>query len=131
MHAFTVDLDLPMEQAIERLKALLATVKMGVVSEVDMQAAMKAKLGHEMPPYKILGICGPGYAKRVLDADADLGAVLPCGCAVFAVDGGKTRIALRNPETVSALSEHTEVKTAMDEARSALEGIARQLGAEA
>lgn len=127
MFAFTVDVDLPIELAVARLKELLETEKLGVVSEVDFQAAVKAKLGQEMPAYKLFGVCGPGYAKRVLDADADLGALLPCGCAVFETAEGKTRIALRDPDTVSAYSDNAEVKAAMDEARAALERIAAKL----
>ena len=127
MHAFAVDVALPIDRAIARLKELLALEKLGVVSEVDIQAVMKNKLGHDMPAYIMLGVCGPGYAKRVLDADADLGAILPCGCAVYATAEGKTRIALRHPDTVSAFSGRPEVKAAMDEAGAALRRIVEQL----
>lgn len=127
MYAFTVDVALPLDQAIARLNELLMPEKLGVVSEVDVQAIMKAKLNHDMPAYKMLGVCGPGYAKRVLEADADLGAMLPCGCAVFDIGGGKTRIALQDPDTVAAVTDKAEIKTAMSEARAALERVAKQL----
>lgn len=127
MYAFTVDLALPMDQAIARLKELLMPEKLGVVSEVDVQAIFKAKLGVDVPAYKMLGICGPGYAKRVLDIDPDLGAMLPCGCAVSDIGEGKTRIALQDPNTVSAVTDEAGIKAAMDEARVALERVAAQL----
>lgn len=127
MYAFTADIDLPMDQAIARLKELLMPEKLGVVSEVDVQAIMKAKLNHDMPAYKMLGVCGPGYAKRVLDADANLGAMLPCGCAVFDLGNGKTRIALQDPNTVAAVTDNEAIKTAMTEARAALERVRAQL----
>lgn len=127
MYAFTVDLALPMDQAIARLKELLMAEKLGVVSEVDVQAIMKAKLDHDMPAYKMLGICGAGFAKRVLAADANLGALLPCGCAVFDLGGGKTRVALQNPDTVAAATDNTDAKAVMAEARVALEKVAKQL----
>lgn len=127
MYAFTVDLALPMDQAIARLKDALTAEKLGVVSEVDVQAIMKVKLDHDMPAYKMLGVCGAGFAKRVLAADANLGALLPCGCAVFDLGGGKTRIALQDPDTVAAATDNADAKAVMAEARAALEKVARQL----
>jgi uncharacterized protein (DUF302 family) len=123
MHAFTTELNLPIDQAIEQLKAALAGQKMGVVSEVDVQAIMKAKMNHDIAPYKILGICGPGYARRVIEIDADLGALLPCGCAVYQAENGKTRIAMQNPNTVAAVTDKAEAVAAMAEAREALEKV--------
>lgn len=127
MYAFTADVALPVDQAIARLKELLMAEKLGVVSEVDVQAIMKAKLNHDMPAYRMLGVCGPGHARRVLEADANLGAMLPCGCAVFDLGGGKTRIALQNPDTVATVTDNAAVQATMAEARAALERVAQQL----
>ena len=129
MYAFIVDVAMPMDQAIGRLKELLMPEKIGVVSEVDVQAIMKAKLDHDMPAYKILGVCGPKYGKRVLDADPNLGAMLPCGCAVFDIGEGKTRISLQDPNTVAAVSDKPAVKEAISEVRAALERVVAQLAA--
>lgn len=123
MYAFTAEISVPMDQAIEQLKAALATQKMGVVSEVDVQAIMKAKMNHEIAPYKILGICGPGYARRVIESDPDMGALLPCGCAIYESAPGKTRIALQNPTTVAAVTDKPQALEAMAEARVALEHV--------
>jgi uncharacterized protein (DUF302 family) len=127
MYAFTAEFDLPMEQAIEKLKAALATQKMGVVSEVDVQATLKAKMNHDILPYKILGICGPGFARRVIESDPDMGALLPCGCAVYQTSTGKTRIALQNPNTVAAVTDKHQALEAMAEARLALEQVINSL----
>jgi uncharacterized protein (DUF302 family) len=127
MYAFTAEFDLPMEQAIEKLKAALASQKMGVVSEVDVQATLKAKMNHDIAPYKILGICGPGYARRVIESDPDMGALLPCGCAVYQTSSGKTRIALQNPNTVAAVTDKHQALEAMAEARLALEQVINSL----
>ena len=80
MYAHTVELKLPIDQALDKLKTALAEARMGVISEVDVQAMMQAKLDHEILPYRLLGICAPGIARRVLDADRDAGALMPCGC---------------------------------------------------
>jgi uncharacterized protein (DUF302 family) len=128
MYAFTLEIPLPIEPAIDKLKEALATEKMGVVSEVNVQALMKAKLDQDIPPYRLIGICGPGYAHRVLQADADLGAMLPCGCAMYETNPGTTRIAIQDPDVVAGVTGNAAVKAAMAEARSALERIIGKLG---
>lgn len=127
MYAFTAEINLPLDQAIEQLKTALATEKMGIVSEVDVQAIMKAKMNHDIAPYKILGICGPGYARRVIEADPDMGALLPCGCAVYEPAPGKTRVALQNPNMVAAVTDKPVALEAMSEARTALERVIANL----
>lgn len=127
MYAFAVELDLAIDQAIDKLKTALATQKMGVVSEVDLQAIMKAKMNHDIAPYKILGICGPGYARRVIESDPDMGALLPCGCAVYESAPGKTHIAMQNPTTVAAVTDKPAALEAMAEARQALEQVIASL----
>ena len=130
MYAFTTELALPMEQAMERLKTALAAEKLGVVSEVDVQAIMKTKMNHDIAPYKILGICGPGYARRVIETDPDLGALLPCGCAVYESRPGVTRISVQNPTTVAAVTDKAQAIEAMAEARAILDTVISGLSAE-
>jgi uncharacterized protein (DUF302 family) len=127
MYAHTVELALPIDQAIEQFKAALAEAKMGVVSEVDVQAIMKAKINHEIPPYRLLGVCAPGIAKRVLEADKDAGALLPCGCCAYEVSPGRTRIAIQDPATVGALAGHADIAAAMADAQSHLGGVLAKL----
>jgi len=129
MYAHTVELALPIEQAIEKLKATLAEAKMGVVSEVDVQAIMKAKIDHDMPPYRLLGVCAPGIAKRVIEADRDAGALLPCGCCVYESAPGTTRIALQDPAVIAASAGNAEITAAMNDAQSHLAGVLAKLRA--
>ena len=129
MYAHTVELNLPIDQAIEKFKATLAEAKMGVVSDVDVQAIMKAKINHEIPPYRLLGVCAPGIAKRVLDADRDAGALLPCGCCVYETAPGVTRIAVQDPGVVAATAGHPDISAAMAEAQSHLAGVLAKLRA--
>lgn len=127
MYAHTVELALPIDQAIEQFKAALAEAKMGVVSEVDVQAIMKAKINHEIPPYRLLGVCAPGIAKRVLEADKDAGALLPCGCCAYEVSPGRTRFAIQDPATVAGLAGHADIAAAMADAQSHLAGVLAKL----
>ena len=93
-YALTIDLQQPLTIAIETLRAALAAEQMGIVSEVDVQATLKAKLGLDNHPQKLLGICSPKVAHAILSAEPDLGAMLPCGCSVSESKPGVTRIAL-------------------------------------
>lgn len=127
MYAHTVELALPFDQAIEQFKAALAEAKMGVVSEVDVQAIMKGKLNHDIPPYRLLGVCAPGIARRVIEADRDAGALLPCGCCAYEVAPGRTRFAVQDPSTIAGLAGNTDIDAAMADAKSHLSGVLAKL----
>ena len=129
MYAHTVDLPLPIDQAIEKLKATLAENKMGVVSEVDVQAIMKAKINHDIAPYRLLGVCSPGIARRVLEADQNAGALLPCGCCVYETAPGQTRIALQDPGVIAAAAGNAEITNVMNEAQGHLANVLAKLRA--
>ncbi len=120
MYAFTVEVALPFDQAVEKFKQSLAAEKMGVISEIDVQAVMKAKLDHDMPPYRILGACAPGLAKRVIESDRDAGSMLPCGVAAMAVDANTTRFAFQDPEVMSSMTDNTVMKAVAVEAKAIL-----------
>ena len=128
MFAFTCEIPLPFEQAVEKFKQALAAEKMGVVSEIDVQAVMKAKIGHEMPPYRILGACAPGLAKQVIEADRDAGSLLPCGVAAMAVDANTTRFAFQDPEIMSGITDNEVMKNVAKEAKAMLLRVRDRLG---
>ncbi len=129
MYAFTAEVALPFEQAIEKFRQALAEEKMGVVSEIDVQAVMKAKLNHDMPPYRILGACAPGLARRVIEAERDAGSLLPCGVAVMAVDAGATRFAFQDPEIMSGVTDNATMQAAAREAKTMLLRVRDRLAA--
>jgi uncharacterized protein (DUF302 family) len=129
-YALTIDLPQPLPTAIETLRAALAAEQMGIVSEVDVQATLKAKLGLDSPPQKLLGICSPKVAHAILRADPDMGAMLPCGCGVSEARPGVTRIALQDPSVIAAATDNAAVHAACDTATAALQRVMARLANE-
>lgn len=126
-HALTIDLPLPLAAAIETLRAALATEQMGIVSEVDVQTTLKAKLGLDSHPQKLLGICSPNVAHAILSAEPDMGAMLPCGCGVAEAQTGVTRIVLQDPAVIAEATDNPAVRAACELATAALQRVMARL----
>lgn len=127
MYAFTIEVPTPFDAAIEKFTAALAAEKMGIVSDINVQSLMKAKLGHDMPPYRILGACAPGLARRVIEADHDAGSMLPCGVAVMAVNAHTTRFAFQDPIFMANVTDNPTMKEVALEAKAMLERVRDRL----
>ncbi len=102
-----------------RVEAALRVEGFGVLTEIDVQATMKAKLGVERPPYLILGACNPPLAHRALEADASVGALLPCN-VVLRADGSDTIVEAMDPQAALGIVESPEVEPVAREARERL-----------
>lgn len=126
-YALTIELPQPLAAAVDTLRAALAAEQMGIVSEVDVQATLKAKLGLDSHPQKLLGICSPKVAHAILSAEPDMGAMLPCGCGVSEASPGVTRIALQDPSVIAAATDNQAVRVACDMATAALQRVIARL----
>ncbi len=93
---------LPFEEAVERVRTELKTEGFGVLCEIDVQATMREKLGVEGEPYLILGACNPPLAHQALQAEPELGVLLPCNVIVYERDG-KTQISAIDPERMLSI----------------------------
>ncbi|MFH0750665.1 MAG: DUF302 domain-containing protein [Chloroflexota bacterium] len=125
-YAFAVTLPIPVSDARERAIAALREEGFGVLTEIDVAATMKARLGVDGPPYVILGACNPPLAHAAMEADPTIGALLPCNVVVRAVAGG-TVIEIMDPAAVLGIAGLPSLAPLGAEARTRLLRVAGAL----
>jgi len=115
------------EQAVERATQELAKEGFGVLTEIDVAATLKKKLGKDMPPYKILGACNPQFAHRAIEAEPQIGALLPCNVVVRTGKAGKTIVEIMDPRAVLQLVDRPEIAEIAAQVRTRLERVLASL----
>ena len=98
------------------IRAALADEGFGILTEIDVAATMKAKLGLDRTPYKILGACNPVLANQALDAESDIGLLLPCNVAVYA-EGEYTVVSVMEPRLMAQVTANDGLIDLAEEAR--------------
>jgi uncharacterized protein (DUF302 family) len=129
MYGFTTTLSgIGFDQAREKTIEALKAEGFGVLSEIDIQSAMKAKLGVDMPRYRILGACNPPLAHQALQAEPDIGLLLPCNVIVREAEDGRIVVGFLNPQVMIELVDKPGMKAVSDEAEERLRRVCESLG---
>lgn len=125
-YAISIRMDLPYEEAVAKVTEALKEEGFGVLTEIDVKATLKQKLGEEFRKYVILGACNPPLAHRALSANLDVGLLLPCNVVVYE-EGAGSVVAIADPVTLLGVISASELEPVAQEARQRLERVAKAL----
>jgi uncharacterized protein (DUF302 family) len=109
------------DAAVQRVTEELAKVGFGVLTEIDVQATMRKKIGLEMRPYRILGACNPQLASKAIAAEPQIGALLPCNVVVRQDEQDTVHVEVMDPNAVLNLVDNPAVPQLAAEVRGKLE----------
>ena len=119
---FSVTVHEDFDSVVEKTRAALADEGFGVITEIDMAAILKEKLGHSMDPYLILGACNPPFALKAVTADPAIGTLLPCN-VVIRVEGDGVVVDFMDPEAVLDLVKVEGIRQVADDVRTRMEQV--------
>ena len=122
-YGFFTRLDTPFDQAVTKVTEALQSQGFGVLTEIDVKATMKAKLNIDRLPYKILGACNPSLAHQALEAEPDIGLLLPCNVVVREESDGQVSVGFMDPQAVLTLVDKDGVEDLAREVRGRLEKV--------
>lgn len=122
-YGFGKPVSLTFEQARQAVTEALKKEGFGVLTEIDVQATLKQKLGEDTPPYRILGACNPPLAHQALQAEPAIGLLLPCNVVVRQDEAGQVRVEFMDPQAVLELVENPQVASVAGEVKQRLQRV--------
>ena len=122
-YAFSTVLDTSYEEAVSKVTKALKEEGFGVLTEIDVKSTLKKKLGVDFRKYVILGACNPPYAHRTLQADLDVGLLLPCNVIVYETDDKKAYVSAFNPVSALEVIKSDELKKIAEEVSGKLKRV--------
>jgi len=114
-YAFSTVLNTSYEEAVTKVTDALKEEGFGVLTEIDVKATLKKKLDKEFRKYVILGACNPPYAYRTLQADLDVGLLLPCNVIVYETNDRKAYVSALNPVSALEIMKSEELRKIAEE----------------
>jgi len=123
MYGFSMTYKGSLSEAVSAVTDALAEEGFGVLTEIDVQATLKKKLGVERGGYRILGACNPKLAHQALEADPDIGLLLPCNVIVREEEDGSTTIGFIEPAVMLGVTGRTDIAPLADEVKGRLERV--------
>jgi len=120
MYGFDKVVPMSFDQAIEKVTEELKKEGFGVLTEIDVQATLKAKIDVDRLPYKILGACNPSLANQAINSDPDIGLLLPCNVVVRENEAGETIVAFMDPTAVLKLVNQEGIEDLAQEVKEKL-----------
>ena len=121
-YGFSKIVSLPFDQALEKVTEELKKEGFGVLTTIDVKETLKNKLDVEFPRYTILGACNPPFAYKALQAEDEIGLLLPCNVIVYE-KRGQTRVAAFDPMVMSAILGNRQMEPVVDEVKARLERV--------
>ena len=126
-YAISTTIEQPYDAVVTQVRAALADQGFGVLTEIDVQATMKAKLDADVAPQVILGACRPPLALAALQAEPSIGLLLPCNVVVRALDETTTAVEAVDPQTMVSMTDNAALQDVADDAtqrlRAALDSL--------
>jgi len=123
MYGFHVTVSGGFDEVIEKVSAALKTEGFGVLTSINVQAALKEKIGVDRRPYTILGACNPVLANQAINAEPDIGLLLPCNILVREEEDGSVDVSFMDPRAVLGLVERDDVAPLAEQVRGKLERV--------
>ncbi len=128
-YGLSIELNLPIEQAVKATKEALKVQGLGVLTEIDVRKTLKEQIAADFQPYVILGACNPSLAFVALQDDIETGLLLTCNVTVREEGNGRSVVSVLDPNLMASVSPSSELKEVARLARQKLESVMEQLDA--
>ena len=125
-YGFSKNVDMPYDRAVERVTEELKKEGFGVLTTIDVKDTLKKKLNVDFPRYVILGACNPPFAHRALQADDQIGLLLPCN-VVVQEKGGATNVSVFDPMAMVTVTENPSIRPVAEEVQQRLQRVLQAL----